>query len=217
MIGDTYGQLTVIAPAEQRGNHKRWLCQCACGNQSTVWQLSLRRGTSTSCGCAKRKMQGDRWATYRVSAFWKRVDRQGVDACWPWIGAQTKGAKNPTPYGQLGWRGKVERAHRVAFELVKGEIQPDAMVLHTCDNTLCCNPKHLYIGDHAQNMRDMVERQRRKGIGIGAANGRAKLNQKQANEIRNVYAAGIVQQDIADAYGVSQNAISKIILGKRYT
>lgn len=91
------------------------------------------------------------------------------------------------------------------------------MVLHTCDNTLCCNPKHLYIGDHAQNMRDMVERQRRKGIGIGAANGRAKLNQKQANEIRNVYAAGIVQQDIADAYGVSQNAISKIILGKRYT
>jgi hypothetical protein len=64
------------------------------------------------------------------------------------------------------------------------------MVLHTCDNTLCCNPAHLYIGDHAQNMRDMVDRRRRKGAGSGQLNGRAKLTQNQASEIRAVYAAG---------------------------
>lgn len=90
------------------------------------------------------------------------------------------------------------------------------MVLHRCDNTLCCNPAHLYLGDHAQNMRDMVERQRRKGAGVGAANGRAKLTQELADEIRAIYASGISQQDIADAYGVSQNAVSKVILRKRY-
>ncbi len=91
------------------------------------------------------------------------------------------------------------------------------MVLHTCDNTLCCNPAHLYLGNHAQNMRDMVDRQRRKGVATGSSNGRSKLTYEQAAEIRALYAAsGLSQDKIAARYGVSQFAISAIVRNKRY-
>jgi DNA-binding XRE family transcriptional regulator len=159
----------------------------------------------------------ERWSKYRVDAFWKRVEKCGENECWNWTGYQKRGPKNPTPYGVLGWKGRPSRAHRVAFELANGEIPECMMVLHTCDNTLCCNPAHLYLGNHAQNMRDMVDRQRRKGTGSGSSNGRSKLTQAQAEEIRALYAAGSLSQDkIAAIYGVSQFAISAIVRNKRY-
>ena len=159
----------------------------------------------------------ERWEKYRVEAFWNRVEKQDEDDCWNWTGSKSQGTKNPYPYGVLGWKGKHARAHRVAFELVRGAIPDGMMVLHTCDNTLCCNPAHLYIGDHAQNMRDMVIRKRRKGTATGALNGRSKLTQIQASEIRAMYAAGGLSQDkIASLYRVSQFCVSAIVRNKRY-
>lgn len=164
----------------------------------------------------KSEINKARWDAYREPAFWSRVDRRGEDECWPWRGKLTHSRKNPRQYGQLGWKGRITRAHRVAFEIAVQLIPEGAFVLHRCDNTLCCNPKHLYLGDHAQNMRDMVERRRRKGVGLGENNARAKLTQQQAGEIRSLYASGLAQQAIADAYGISQFAVSQIVRGKRY-
>ena len=165
----------------------------------------------------KKPYMVERWGKYRVEAFFKRVEKHGENDCWPWAGYQKRGPKNPMPYGVLGWKGKQSRAHRVAFELANGEIPEGMMVLHTCDNTLCCNPAHLYLGNHAQNMRDMVDRQRRKGTGAGSSNGRSKLTQEQVAEIRALYASGGLSQDkIAARYGVSQFAISAIVRNKRY-
>lgn len=159
----------------------------------------------------------ERWSKYRIEAFWKRVEKRGENDCWVWIGYRKAGPKNPTPYGVLGWKGRPSRAHRVAFEIVNGDIPEGMMVLHTCDNTLCCNPAHLYLGNHAQNMRDMVDRQRRKGVATGSSNGRSKLTYEQAAEIRALYAAsGLSQDKIAARYGVSQFAISAIVRNKRY-
>jgi transposase len=159
----------------------------------------------------------ERWSKYRVEAFLQRVDKRDEQECWNWTGYQRRGPKNPTPYGMLGWKGRTTSSHRVAFELVHGEIPEGMMVLHTCDNTLCCNPAHLYLGDHVQNMRDMVDRQRRKGVAAGSSNGRSKLSQEQAAEIRAIYADGSLSQEkIAARYGVSQFAISAIVRNKRY-
>lgn len=166
---------------------------------------------------AKKAYMAERWAAYREPAFWDRVQKVGNSECWPWIGLQSRSPKNPTQYGVLGWKGKHSRAHRVAWEISHGEVPEGSMVLHRCDNTLCCNPSHLYLGDHAQNMRDMVERKRREGRAAGHENGRAKLTQAQADAIRAVYAAGgVSQQKLADMYGVSQHAVSKIVRGQRY-
>lgn len=217
MLGERFGRLVVLEPAESSGSHKKWLCRCDCGQEVVVWQMSLRRGTTASCGCAKDDALRARWQEYRGPAFWERVQVGDLDQCWPWLGLRKQSPKNTQPYGMLGWNGKSTSAHRVAYELVNGEIANGAMVLHTCDFGLCCNPSHLYLGDHAQNMRDVIERNRRSGIGAGADNGRSKLTQAQADAIRARYATGgVSQQSLADEHGISQNAISKIVRGQRY-
>lgn len=217
MQGKRFGKLVVNEEAERKHGKRRWHCRCDCGTELVVWQDSLNRaGQLRSCGCGVSDIRKERWAEYREPAFWARVDMGDKASCWNWTGLAHKSPKNPTPYGVLGWRGKVSRAHRVAYELVNGEIPAKAMVLHECDNTLCCNPDHLYLGDHHQNMRDVVERKRNKGH-PGAQNGRAKLTQEQADAIRVRYAAGgISQQAIADEIGISQFAVSAIVRNERY-
>lgn len=91
--------------------------------------------------------------------FWARVDRRGADECWPWTGARVDGRKPYAKrYGVLR-RGATDgcrrvTAHRLAYELLVGPIPAGLHVLHTCDNPPCCNPAHLWIGTHADNMAD---------------------------------------------------------------
>lgn len=88
----------------------------------------------------------------------------GPHACWPWLRSKTAQG-----YGVLRWKGKTERAHRVALGLSDGN-RSVAWALHHCDNRACCNPLHLYRGDASDNVNDMIRRGR-KFIPAGDANG----------------------------------------------
>lgn len=85
--------------------------------------------------------------------FWSKVTK--TDGCWVW--AASRGRQG---YGHFDLDGKIEKAHRVAYQLVLGPIPDGAFILHSCDNPPCVNPAHLRVGTHVDNMRDMVERQR---------------------------------------------------------
>lgn len=53
-IGDVFGLLTIIAPADPYVRNKtRWLCRCTCGREITTYQSHLRQGTAKSCGCTR--------------------------------------------------------------------------------------------------------------------------------------------------------------------
>ncbi len=91
---------------------------------------------------------------------------------------------------------------------------PDVCVLHTCDNPPCCNPAHLWLGTHADNMADMKAKGRLKGFGLGSANSHAVLYEDDVQAIRQRLRSGERQQDIADAYGVVQTEISAIKTGR---
>lgn len=58
--------------------------------------------------------------------------------CWEW-----PNYKIPTGYGRLMWRGSVQQAHRVAYELFVGPIPEGHHVHHACGNRGCVNPEHL--------------------------------------------------------------------------
>ncbi len=96
--------------------------------------------------------------------FHAQVDRSGgPDACWPWTGMLSKG------YGRFGTRHAVRfLAHRVAYEIANGPIvghvfmdpEKEKIVMHTCDNPPCCNPKHLRLGTDADNIHDAMSKGR---------------------------------------------------------
>ncbi|WP_413252757.1 HNH endonuclease [Streptomyces griseoaurantiacus] len=85
----------------------------------------------------------------------------GPDACWPWVGFIP-----PQGYGQFTADDPVGKrrnykSHRWLMGHLRGkELEPDEVVLHSCDVRKCCNPRHLRIATHAENMADMVAKGR---------------------------------------------------------
>lgn len=77
-----------------------------------------------------------------------------ADKCWPWLGY-----RNKQDYGVIR-RPSQELAHRVSYALHNGTIQSGAVIRHSCDNPPCVNPSHLLIGTQADNVADMVAKQR---------------------------------------------------------
>lgn len=78
----------------------------------------------------------------RQKAFWSRVDRRGDDECWPWKGAL--GRCRGGGYGSFTLPGRRSiGAHRVAFALAGGIVEPGQHIDHLCRNPACCNPRHL--------------------------------------------------------------------------
>lgn len=84
------------------------------------------------------------------------------DECWLWKGFSSTGVRNKEPYGYFSLRhGAVVLAHRASFVIFNNKIP--TVVRHSCDNTLCVNPKHLLDGTQKENCQDMA----RKGRSLG--------------------------------------------------
>lgn len=147
-------------------------------------------------------------------SFWTRSIPEPNTGCWLWTGSLSIHG-----YGQLTWQGKVRRAHRVAWEMSRGPIPPRAghhgtCVCHRCDNRLCVNPDHLFLGSNGDNVRDMLRKRRgRNGGARGEAIGRAKLTESQVRDLRANHAAGATFSDLGRRYGVTRVAVAKAVRG----
>lgn len=89
-----------------------------------------------------------------ASLFAKCITTGGPDSCWPWTG------RAPDRYGTISLGNQPTPTHRAAYLLCVGEIPDGLFVCHSCDNPLCCNPRHLFLGTHQQNVDDCVAKKR---------------------------------------------------------
>ncbi len=136
--------------------------------------------------------------------FWPKVKRNSPDECWPWIGAE-----HGNGYGGISVLGKSTPAHRVAYALANGEPPGAMFVLHRCDNPRCCNPSHLFLGTHQDNMDDMVRKDR---VRSGAL-----LSAEKALAARILYErAGWKPRRIAQYFGITTTTIRYAIKGVTY-
>lgn len=124
------------------------------------------------------------------------------DGCWEW-----QALKTPTGYGRFCIGSKWYLAHRVSYAM-HHRVDPDILlVCHKCDNPACVNPDHLFLGEHVDNIRDMMNKGREGFI--------TKLTEDQVEEIRRlVVTEDMYIADVASQFGVSYSLVQKLINNK---
>lgn len=115
---------------------------------------NVKRGNgrfcSWKCFCQYRRAEHDRH-------FWDYVEKTDtVDGCWLWTGCT-----DVDGYGVFRSRPPT-KAHRFAWTLAHGPIPDGMWVLHSCDVPACTRPGHLFLGTPRDNVRDCIEKGRRK-------------------------------------------------------
>ena len=124
------------------------------------------------------------------------IDENG---CWVWQKCQSRDG-----YGFI-WRNRKQcRTHRISYEIFKGSIPDGKQILHKCDNRLCVNPGHLFVGTHQDNMKDKINKKRHN---FGESHGRSKLTE---DDVLNIRKSKLSERKIAKLYSVNRTAINKI-------
>lgn len=173
-------------------------------------------------------------ATEEAARFWAMV--QKAKGCWLWQGSTSEDG-----YGFFGLRGKVYKAHRVAYAIKHGGLTVQEHVLHDCDTPSCCRPRHLFLGSQAVNVADMDRKGRRRSfagkradtshyhrgddhwtrqqpdvVAKGEANGNARLTVDQVLRIRALHEQGHSQHQLAAMFHTSRINIRFIIRRKTW-
>lgn len=156
-----------------------------------------------------------------VQRIMNRVKVNPETGCWEW-----QGGVGAHGYGRIGCGPRRLAVHRVMYEAIRGTIPQGNLVCHTCDNTSCCNPLHLFTGTQKDNMADMY----RKGRGpVGARHGsrtqperfakggNRKLTEDAVKSIRLQHEQHEKSGgQLAQEYGVTSSTIRRIIRGARW-
>lgn len=93
------------------------------------------------------------FSDYRLRKPWT-LDRIKSKAVIEESGCWVKRRMVSNRYSSFALFGKCQLAHRVSWQVVNGPIPDGFCVCHRCNNKRCFNPEHLYLGTHAENMRD---------------------------------------------------------------
>ncbi len=153
-----------------------------------------------------------------IEKFWSLLDKSGgPDTCWPWMGPRLA-----SEYGTFGFMGHKWLVHRLSAHL-SGMAIEGRVVCHSCDNPICGNPAHLWVGSQKDNMQDARNKNRlptgdnhyfRKTPNkrpYGERNGQSTLTESDVVEMRRLHAAGVTQRTISAQFGICNQQVSRII------
>ena len=142
--------------------------------------------------------------------LWDKVDRRGATDCWP----SSHSPSSPRGVICIYKDGKSTSVYpsRAAWIVTNGD-PGNKLVLHHCDNPRCCNPSHMYLGTHEDNMRDMWERMPPQ-MHVGENHQNTGITISIARKIK---ADNRSQKEIAEEYGIHQGTVSVIKSGKHWS
>jgi hypothetical protein len=139
-----------------------------------------------------------------LAAFESRYIPEPNSGCWLWIGNSFASRGGYGCFTMRPARIKSERAHRLAWKIHVGQISREEHVLHRCDNPVCVNPAHLFLGDQSTNMKDKCEKGRQDR---GSDHWNVKLKPRDVIKIRS---STDRKKLLAKRYGVSPATITDI-------
>lgn len=170
-----------------------------CRNKFLTWPCIVKNGGGKHCS----------WAC-RVRPFIERFQSLVVKhktGCWEWLGS-TNGTDG---YGYIhDDDNKSVLAHRVSWVIHNGPIPKGLNVLHECDNPPCTRPSHLFLGTHADNMRDMFSKKRCSRT-RGEKHHASKLTKTKVLEIRKRNARGMTCYRLSKDYHVSIPCVVAVV------
>lgn len=156
-------------------------------------------------------MSDYKYTSKDLERLWSKIQVKSLDECWEYTGGHIKG------YGVIRVLHKNLYVHRLVYQSIYGQIPDGLFVCHSCDNRVCCNPRHFWLGTTQENTRDKVNKGRQHRP-KGELSGTHKLTQMQVNSIREIYARKELNQyELAERFGVKQQNISRIVNYKRWT
>ena len=153
------------------------------------------------------------YSTEDKKRFFSKVDK--TDTCWVWKAS----IRGNSGYGAFKINGKVKSAHRVSWEIYNEKKIPDGLlVCHKCNNRLCVNPEHLYVGTYVDNTRDAIRdgvRDHYKYV-YGEKVGTAKLSEDNILEVVRLYEKGLSHKEIAKKLKVDRSTIGDVLRGRTW-
>jgi len=155
------------------------------------------------------------WRSTPEQRFWHYTEKGRNDSCWIWTG--TKHSAQPgygvIVIGPTGTNRPSTMAHRFSWTLHFGEIPNGMLICHKCDNPLCVNPKHLFLGTFKDNMNDRNSKNRQ---AHDSRHGRAKVTAEQVVAIRSTPIKRGSISELSRVYGIARSAIRAILSFKTW-
>lgn len=190
---------------------------CRCKQERPIRINRVRRRTYVCDECANEYAR-NRKKLRNPPSFDSRGNRRKewlrslVAAATPETCLEWPGYCGGDGYGLTSSSSGTLRAHRMIWELVNGPIPEGLHVLHSCDNRICINPHHLWLGTNADNVLDK-QIKGRDGAPFGEAHRAAKLTDKDVLAIRASNDGGT---SLARRYRVGKSTIYKIRNGETW-
>lgn len=144
--------------------------------------------------------------------FWNKIIKGNEDECWEWDACKTVDG-----YGHFRVNNGLYFVNRLVYYIHHNEDPGEFEVAHTCNNPACCNPDHLELKTHIDNMQYAVESgsfEERRGENAN----HVKLTLEQVLEIRRIRKTTcLTYKQIAEDFKITKEQVSNICRGKQWS